>query len=274
MLKLLTLPLSCFGQSAAARPCPPAFDELREALASPARLDAAFVALSRDGVLSIPMSVQTRQYLENRLDDSEGWSMHSGGQRFRDLRSEPIAATLKAFSEALVNRIKTSGSAPIALMAHECEVRATDTASAEKWHEDSAPNLLTCLATIRGAQTEYLSPAVAASHFQRERLFPERSIQIRPVEQSDIRCLPAGAIHVFATARLETDLPKLMHRAPPPQPGRAIFLARWRPLHPDSKAPSLPGPQSEAAASRPRLEGAPNSGLRREAEMRGMLKGP
>lgn len=248
-MKIPALPLSCCGHLGSAAQCASAFDELRDALASPARLDAAVDALSRDGVLSIPMSEETRQYLERRLDDTQGWTMkHHGYQWFRDLRSEPFAATLKAFSERLVNRIASSGRPDIALQAHECEIRLTDTTSAEQWHQDRPPNLLTCIATIRGAPTEYLSPADAASHFEWSLLYPERSRQIRTVERSAIRYLPAGAIHVFATAQLETDLPKLMHRAPPPEPGRAIFLARWRPQLPDSKARSVADPRSEARA--------------------------
>ncbi len=118
--------------------------------------------------------------------------------------------------------------------AHEIEIRKT-LGAAEVWHIDSPPILLTCVAVLRGKPTEYVTQNVACSYFENE--YPDGRfpwhVKIKEgavLAESDISHFPKDHFVFFAAH----DLPgveKIIHRAPGDDDGRAIFLARWKPVH-------------------------------------------
>ena len=241
----LVRPLGLDHESASRLP----FDELRTALESADRIEAARNTLTAYGVLSIPMSAETERLLQSHLEASGDWRVkHYMHIEYRELGSEPFAATVKSFAETLVQAVARPGEGPLALTAQEFEIRQPDFYPAEQWHQDSPPALLTVLATIRGEPTEYLPPQVADKRFAWDTPSTHRFSQRQDVDPSEVKYLPAGMFHVFVNPSLPSDVPKLVHRAPPAEPGRAFLMARWKPERPgadERTAPSMrPGEAS------------------------------
>lgn len=239
------LPRLCPGQPAAAEP----FDEMK---LSDAQLASKLRKLRVKGYFTIPVAPCTKRFLHAHSRSLAGDPLT---QRSRDFHGSTYEETATALATRIVSALV---SVTLPLRPHDFEVRRPVAQAASTWHQDKAPRFLTCLTTLEGEATEFVTPEVFKGKFRQTCDLP---LTIEPAAgrsdiEKDIRTTKPDKFYVFAALGLEdSGVPKLLHRAPG-QPGRSIFLARWAerrypgdpsrlPKHPASAAPADQAPAHE-----------------------------
>ncbi len=227
----------CGGPNSSAGDTPPAFAELQ---LSDKQLVRKVAELQRHGFFTIPMAPATQAYL--RQSSAAGpWRAERGFDRMYLQGGEGVE-TVRGLAQRIASAL---GDDAPALDAHEFELRRPGAATANLWHRDRSPNKLVVLATLCGATTEYVLPAVVDEKFERG---PTVLFGLQPrddvLESRDIKQLPPRTFAVFAARGLRaTGVPHLVHRAPELEPianfaakmPREIFLARWKAPEPGSE---------------------------------------
>ena len=220
------------------------FDEIN---ISDEQLDKKIEKLERKGYFTIPMKPVTRRYLEAvKESDAKPVRQTFLARSFIDTAYERMAT---ATAERIISRIY---GAEQKLQPHEFEKRWPGTHAADRWHQDSAPKLLTCIATIEGSGTQFITPQTLEKKFatvSAELTLKEKTA----ITPADIRhAKPEKFLFFAAKALTKNTIPKLLHRAPT-EAGRSIFMARWlKKRQPKTDQPDAP------AAAEPRTTGGPS----------------
>lgn len=207
----------CANESANAEP----FDEMK---LSDQHLESKLHKLRTKGYFTIPIAPGTKRFLEarSRSMPNDPYQKHT-----LDFRGSSYEQTGTALATRVVSALV---SAELPLRPQEFEIRRPKPQAASEWHQDKAPKFLTCLTTLEGEATEFVSPEVFKENFKQSSKFP---LTIEPVAgrtaiEKDIRTTKPNKFYVFAALGVEDpQVPKLLHRAPG-QAGRSIFLARWQ----------------------------------------------
>ena len=111
----------------------------------------------------------------------------------------------------------------------EFEVRWPGSSGAVGWHTDNRRQSLTCLTTLQGEGTQFVSPETVDKKFGANYqvtgfLAPKEG---EAAIAADIRSTKPGKFYFFAAEGLDApEIPKLVHRAPAGN-HRATFMARW-----------------------------------------------
>lgn len=222
------------------------FDELN---LDDRQLESRIRELCTNGYFSIPIAPCTMQFLESLA----ALMPHDPvATNICDLRGSTYEQTATAFATRVLAHLVPG---TLALQPHEFQLRQPDAKIASNWHHDKAPKLLTCITTLVGTGTEFVTPQVAESKFQRTVHYGmPYEVTMHPVAgnaaiASHIQTMERGRIYVFVARGLKNSrVPSLLHRAPGTA-GRTIFMARWKELAIDSSI-TLPSPRR---ASRPSL---------------------
>ncbi len=214
------------------------FDELKLTAAT---LDRKVAKLRREGYFTIPVSPTTRQFLRKH-EASDAKSEPIG--KIADFRHSDYERSVTATATRVV--AKLSGKA-MKLTPQEFQIRWPKGAGADQWHQDKAKKVLTCITTLAGSGTEFVSPRVAEEKFTMVQAFPPMDGPRDGPDSiiDDIERTKDDRFYFFAARGLTAEeVPKLMHRAPG-EADRSIFLARWLQEAPSDAAPSAGA--SEAA---------------------------
>ncbi len=218
---------SCFGSA------PEPFDEMK---LSKAEVNAKVAELKTNGFFTIPIAKTTQRYLQNANQGSEKlesqWEEKRTGRELRLPKSYNEIATRMA--TAVISKVADE---KIHLKTQEFQIRRPGLQSADRWHQDRNPKVLTCLATLEGRGTEYVTPAVAKATFKH---VDESGTQVEmrkdhSLLSNDIQSFTQDRFYFIASQSKATEtIPKLVHRAPATDPKdpneRAIFLSRWLPV--------------------------------------------
>lgn len=183
-------------------------------------------SFKNDGYFSVTASGSTKDFLNGLIERGE-WGgedkIHIEDERFHELMTD--------FALRVLKRIDAE-STPSRLIFHECEIRRPENGGATSWHTDRAPKVLTCLMTLEGIPTQFVTPQAALEKFEAHQNIPGH-IQERkdnPLSEADINHVPDGCFVFLACDGFQSDqVSKLVHRAPPSPEQRTIFLARWKP---------------------------------------------
>lgn len=160
-MKLPNLPsFNCFSGSSITGKRAEPFDELNLSDAQVARNVAK---LQKKGYFSIPVSQQTDQFLKNQRKEN---GVDLG---LRNLHTTTfISNEFERNTTATANKIVSAATKQqMRLKPHEFEVRWPGGGGADSWHMDKRPNMLTCIKTIDGPGTKFVSPRTADKHFKR-----------------------------------------------------------------------------------------------------------
>lgn len=207
--------------ASAGTPEPAPFDELK--LDSP-MVRKSIEKLQRKGYFTIPVSETTKTFMHAQKAENAQEIFAGTAVSFRQTVHEPVITAAATKVMSAINGHETR------LTTHECEVRWPAGTGASDWHRDSRPKVLTCLTTLEGRPTEFVSPQVAQEKFTTD---PKNPATVYPTRSdgpiaSDIRQAKKDKFYFFAAAGVTADhIPKLVHRAPG-DAGRSIFLARWK----------------------------------------------
>jgi len=209
------------------------FDEMK---LSSSELDNKIEKLKNKGYFTIPMSRATRTYLKKQDKPEADWRQ---SHTWKKLPLEPgYEETAIDMASAIVSRIAQSD---VKLTQQEFEIRRPGKHGAVEWHQDSAPKLLACVATLEGRGTEFVSPATAKEKFTRSSNILSRAMELKGGQTSlgnAVKEAKKDRFYFFAACGIPSEhIPKLVHRAPPAAAGeesdRSIFIARWR-INPQS----------------------------------------
>lgn len=223
----------CASSAAAAAP----FDELT---LSDRQLEAKVAKLRTKGYFTIPVARTTRQFLHAQ---SAAMPPATGARHSRDFKGSDFEETATLLATRVVSRLALDD---LPLIPQEFQVRKPSAASASGWHQDKAPKFLTCITTLEGAGTQFVSPEVFKEKFVQISDYP---VTLAPSGgnksiEKDIRTTKPGKFYFFANLGInDARVPKLVHRAPG-ESGRSIFLARWM----ENKRAVRPTPKPKSTA--------------------------
>lgn len=207
-----------FARYRAANPQP--FDEFR---LTADQVQRCVGNLKQHAYFTIPASAKTMEFLNLQDKDKGNDTYHSKIVTFKTTRH---ASVINAAAHFLMWRIN---GCEMTLDAHEIEVRWPRGTGASEWHKDSSPKVMTCLMTLAGRGTEFVTPQVAEQKFTFDR--ESRSYMPnggRAAIQQHINEAQKAYFYFFAADGLKDEsVPKLLHRAPGEE-NRCIFLARWK----------------------------------------------
>ena len=230
--------LSCLCASGSANAEP--FDEMK---LSDRQLASKLHKLRTKGYFTIPVAPGTKRFLEaqSRSMPNDPFQKHA-----LDFRNSSYEQTGTALATRVVSALVA---AELPLRPQEFEIRRPVAQAASEWHQDKAPKFLTCLTTLEGEATEFVSPAVFKGKFKQTGDVPPviEPVAGRTAIEKDIRTTKPDKFYIFAALGVEDPhVPKLVHRAPG-QAGRSIFLARWMEHRHPGEPSRLPNPPSSAA---------------------------
>lgn len=220
------------------------FEELN---LSDEQIDKKIEKLKRKGYFTIPLKPVTRRYLEAVME-SDAKPVRGTFLACSFINTE-YERTATATAEKIISRI-CGGEQK--LQSHEFEKRWPGNHAASEWHQDSAPKLLSCIATIKGSGTQFVTPQTLEEKFTKvsSGLIPKED---NAVTTEDIRhARPEKFLFFAAQALTKETIPKLLHRAPT-EDHRSIFMARWLP----KRKPKAAQPEVAPAAA-PQTTGAPS----------------
>ena len=207
----------CRSSSAVAEP----FDEMT---LSDRQLELKVQKLRTKGYFTIPVARPTHKFLQKQAATVPSAVNQT---HVRGFEHSVFEATTTAMATRVVSRLKP-GDLPLA--PTEFQIRNPSAASASDWHQDRAPKFLTCITTLKGAGTQFVSPGVFKAKFNRVSDIPRIETPIGGEDsiREDVRTTKLGKFYVFANLGVDDpQVPKLLHRAQG-EPGRSIFLARWK----------------------------------------------
>lgn len=227
------LPSNVGGSPAAeppvSQPTAKPFDELK---LSSAQIEHKVARLKAKGYFKIPMSRVTRDFLE--AQPVKGAFIHKD-DAVSFVQTEFEKATT-ATAEEIVGSLTGN---KMTLKPNEFEVRWPAPGLPDQWHQDVEPKVLTCITTLAGPPTQFVSPKTFRDQFT-QRLDARGRSELISATQGEffvadaIRKTKNDQFYFFAARGIEeASVPKLVHRAPkqehgPGKPKRAIFLARSR----------------------------------------------
>lgn len=151
----------------------------------------------------------------------------SDKMHIHDFKHSVFEKTTTAMATKVVSQLKP-GDLP--LESVEFQIRNPSATAASTWHQDRAPKFLTCITTLEGASTQFVSPEVFKDKFKQISDIPRVEVPIGGADsiKNDIRTTKPDKFYIFANLGIDDpQVPKLLHRAPG-EPGRSIFLARWK----------------------------------------------
>jgi hypothetical protein len=204
---------------------PQAFEEVR---LNDKQLEDKLAKLRRKGYFTIPMSPATKALLHAESQSGPRWKSSDFGM-INDLGGLPQADVLNDAATRIFSHITDDPAAR--LRPNGVEIRNPAPQVAEQWHQDLGPKVLTCIATLKGKGTEFVSLEASRNEFK-EVEQPKHWIPIPPEDRNPptetlIREAKKEKFYFFAALALKDEsIPKLLHRAPS-EPDRSIFLARW-----------------------------------------------
>lgn len=228
----------CASPAAAAEP----FAELQ---LSDRRIASKVEKLRTKGYFTIPVAKSTRRFLRAQ---SAAIPASADGPPCRDFSGSAFEQVATSMASRVVSRLKPCD---LPLRPHEFQVRKPSADAASDWHQDRAPKVLTCITTLEGAGTQFVSPSVFNEKFAQVEDFP---VTLAPVDGAqsiakDVRTTRPGQFYFFADLGIDDpQVPKLVHRAPG-EPGRSIFLARWVENKRAVRAPDQPRQMPESGES-------------------------
>ncbi|MES2832751.1 MAG: hypothetical protein V4695_12240 [Pseudomonadota bacterium] len=212
---------------------PKPFDEMK---LSKAEVKQKVAELKTNGFFSIPISETTQRYLHNtnqgKGNSESQWEAKSTGTELKLPKSYNEIATRMA--TAVISKVADQ---KVHLETQEFQIRRPGLTPADRWHQDRNPKVLTCLATLEGRGTEYVTPALARATFKHidDKITPIEMRKGRILCKEDIKTFKKDNFYFIASRSDVTEsIPKLVHRAPAYDhkelSERAIFLSRWRPV--------------------------------------------
>jgi hypothetical protein len=225
MLPIPTSPRPANTTQETITPQPQAFEEVR---LNDRQLEDKLAKLKRKGYFTIPMSPATKALLHAESQSGPRWKSSDFGM-INDLGGLPQADVLNDAATRIFSHITADPAAR--LRPNGVEIRNPAPQVAEQWHQDLGPKVLTCIATLKGKGTEFVSLEASRNEFK-EVEQPKHWIPIPPEDRNPptetlIREAKKEKFYFFAALALKDEsIPKLLHRAPS-EPDRSIFLARW-----------------------------------------------
>jgi hypothetical protein len=206
---------------------PQPFDEMK---LNNTELDNKIEKLKRKGYFTIPISDATHAYLKNQDKPEASWKLSHIGKKLP--LNNGYGDTARCMAAQIVSRIAQRN---VTLRPNEFEIRHPGEHGAVQWHQDRAPRVLACIATLEGRGTEFISPLLEKEKFTKSSNTLSKALELKAGSDllgNAIEVAKKDRFYFFAACGMASEhVPKLVHRAPPPalneKADRSIFIARW-----------------------------------------------